>query len=212
VASRRRSVEVVELDDRARRAIARRHPEVAGFGNAMVIAASNDIREPLARAIAQLAQAVNNGERMATERLVEALTPTVDVPKPDVLESARKQALQRTRILRDFGALTANDIASMAGSSAGNRSQVAYRWRKEQRVFGVPHRGATYYLAFQFDDEGQPLPVIAEVLGSIGRWEPWDIATWFVRPNGLLQQRPPVEVLLTSPAEVIATAHHDATH
>jgi len=212
VASRRRSVEVVELDDNTRRAIARRHPEVAGFGNALVIAASSDIRDSVARAVTQLAQAVNNGQRVATERLVEALLPALDVPKPALLESARKQAMQRTRILRDFGGVTANDIAAMAGSSAGNRSQLAYRWRKERRVFGVPHRGVTYYLSFQFDDDGQPLPVIAEVLRAIGTRDPWDVAAWFVLPCGLLDQRPPVELLSTAPIDVIAAAQHDATH
>src|SRR5205807_5393891 len=86
------------------------------------------------------------------------------VPSARTLEQARRVAQFRTRVLRDFGGLTAAEVSRLNGSDASNKSQLAYRWRKDGRIFAVPHRGRTWYPAFQFGPDGQPLAGVAEVL------------------------------------------------
>lgn len=50
---------------------------------------------------------------------------------------------------------------------SANLSQTAYRWRREGRIFAVTHGGTDLYPAFQFGDDGQPRPIIAEVLAIL---------------------------------------------
>jgi hypothetical protein len=124
--------------------------------------------------------------------------------------AAGHHARLRTRVLRDFGALSAAQVADMGGSTAGNRSQLGYRWRHEGRIFAVSYGGASWYLPFQFDLEGRPLPVIAEVLRALEGWDDWDVAVWFVRPNGWLDRQCPVDFLGNHPDWVVAAALADA--
>src|SRR6266496_1280148 len=91
-------VEVVELDERARRVLARRHPEVTGYGTAFLVSAAPEVRDALRKAIETLAEAANAGEQLRTERLVESLLPPVDVPTPPMLERARQEAQFRLRV------------------------------------------------------------------------------------------------------------------
>lgn len=146
------------------------------------------------------------------ERLVELLLPGTDVPSRELLERARREAQTRWRILRDFDALTGPQIAARHGSSAANRSQTAHRWRKEGRIFGVPFRGTMWYLAFQFDESGQPLDAVASVLHELGGLAPWEIAKWFVRTNPVLDRRRPVDVLRDAPRDVVRAARMTGAH
>lgn len=206
---RARKVEIVEPDEQTRRALARRHPEVIGQHSVFVVVTAPDEHDRVAGALGQIAHAVNEGERLRLERLIDALSPAVDVPTPPVLEQARQEALLRSRLLSEFGACTAQQLAELSGSTAANRSQLAYAWRKEGRIFAVTHRGTPWYLGFQFDDDGRPLPVIADVLAALRGWPEWEIAAWFVRENGVLDRRRPVDVLRTNPAAVVRAAAFD---
>src|SRR5207253_2270482 len=127
----------------------------------------------------ELGDAANRGERLELEPLVRTFSPPPEVPTARTLEQARRAAHFRHRLLRDFGGLTAVQLAELNGSAASNRSQLAYRWRKEGRIFAVTHRGRTWYLGFQFDADWRPLPGVAEALRHLGGWQEWDIATWF---------------------------------
>src|SRR5258705_9587382 len=199
-------VEIVELTERDRRVLARRHPQVAGHGTALLLAASADVRQVLTDAVHELADALTEGERIQLERLMEALVPKLEVPTPRMIERARKEAVSRPRLLKDFGAYTSPQLAELSGSAAGNRSQVAYRWRRDGRVFAVSHQGTTWHLSLQFDEAGHPLPVIASVLERLGDWPDWEIAAWFVRENGMLDRRRPVDLLLDEPDAVAQAA------
>ena len=77
-------------------------------------------------------------------------------------------------------------------------------------MFSVPYQGGTYYLGFQFDADGHPLPAVAGVLRVIGDWPPWEIAAWFVRPHGLLERRPPVELLASDPDRLVEAAEQSS--
>jgi hypothetical protein len=167
------------------------------------------VRSSQERAIRALITAVSRGERIDRDELVAALSPPLDVPSPRALEEARREATRRTRILRDFGAYRAGEVAALVGSSAADRSQLAYRWRRRRRILAVPHQGEWWYLGFQFDPGGQPLPAVSGILAALREWDEWDIAAWFVRPHPLLGRRRPVDVL-DEPAEVVSAARADS--
>jgi hypothetical protein len=58
-------------------------------------------------------------------------------------------------------------------------------WQQRGWIFGVEAEGQRYYARYQFDDRGQPLPVIREILAELGpATDPWTIAAWFHFPNG----------------------------
>ncbi len=203
-------MEVVELDDRARRVLARRHPEVGGASAAFVVVADAEMRTGLRHAVELLAAAANERRYLRIEELVDALLPRIDVPRPPALEQARRQAVVRLRMLRDFGAYSADDVAEMAGSRATNRSALASRWRRQGRILAVPYDNREFYLAFQFDDAGQPLPAVADVLAIMAGRSPWDIALWFVTDNPWLQRRRPADLLADQARRVTRAAEADA--
>ena len=205
-----RRVEVVELDERGRRLLARRYPAMKGLGAAYVVATAPEVNGAMGDSLRLLADAANHGERLELERLVESLLPRQVVPSARTLEQARRVAQFRTRVLRDFGGLTAAEVSRLNGSDASNKSQLAYRWRKDGRIFAVPHRGRTWYLAFQFGPDGQPLAGVAEVLRHLGDWPEWDIAAWFVVSNAILERRRPVDLMVDAPELVGLAAQHEA--
>ncbi len=102
-------------------------------------------------------------QRQDTERLIQAMLPEGPPPPPPAVLQARRNAEAREELISELGLLSSSEIASRAGSKAKNKAALANRWRQEARIFSVPHQGASYYPAFQFDEEGQPLEVVAGV-------------------------------------------------
>jgi hypothetical protein len=201
---------LVELDDTARRVLGRRHPEMSGYGSALVVASADDVRPWIVDALERVVDAINAGDTLDVDDLVDKLSAkTGNAPAP-ILEGARREAQFRVRLMQDYVAHRAAEVAMLGGSTASNRSQLAYRWRKERRIFAVPYRGELRYLGFQFDHDGQPVPVVAQVLAALTGWSEWQIAAWFVTANGLLDKEQPVAVLLTRAADVVSAAEEDA--
>jgi len=143
--------------------------------------------------------------------LIETALPSIEAPPaPAVLRQARRNALARTALLQEFGALSAEQVHELAGSKARNRFALATRWRQEGRTIGVSHRGKTYYPGFQFDANGQPLAVIGEVIAVFG-CDPdgWQTALWFILANGWLGGQRPVDLLHSDPQAVVSAAQQE---
>jgi hypothetical protein len=140
--------------------------------------------------------------------LTAAMTPDVPVPTPPVVLQARRNAQARASMLEEFGALTAAEVADLAGSEAKNTSALAGRWRREGRLLAVEHHGTLYYPGFQFDSAGKLKPVIAEVLRYLGLQDvsPWQQALWFTTANGWLRGRRPVDILDDEHNAVVSAA------
>jgi hypothetical protein len=152
----------------------------------------------------------SRGRLVDTERLIESMLPAT-VPSAVKVLQARRNALAREALLQEFGALTSAEVAGLAGSRATNKAALANRWKQEGRIFPVTHHGQTLFPAFQFDGEGQPRPVIAEVLSTLGRQSrDWELAIWFVSSIGWLGGRRPVDLLESDPAAVAEAARHEA--
>lgn len=123
------------------------------------------------------------------------------VPSSDALLQARSNAQARIELLREFGYRTAEQIAE-GRSRAANRHALAGRWRKEGRVFAVDWKGRSLYPLFQFDGDGDPRPIVREVLRVLptDKMSEWEVALWWTAANGWLSSRRPVD-LLDSPNE-----------
>lgn len=111
---------------------------------------------------------------------------------PQKVAQAQGNLAARKALIDEFGSLTERDLA-MPGS------------------FSVLHQGRELFPAFQFDPDGHPLPVIADVLAFLRDIRtPWEIALWFTGANGWLGGSRPVDMLRTAPHRVVEAARHEA--
>jgi hypothetical protein len=152
-------------------------------------------------------------ESFVMERMIETMLPPLPVllPSPVAVLQARRNAEARAALLREFGALTSTQVADLAGSRAANRAALANRWKQEGRIFSVNHRETILYPAFQFDPEGRPRPVIAEVIRTLGsKSMDWELALWFTTNIGWLDGRRPVDLLDSDAAAVAGAAESEA--
>ncbi len=117
-------------------------------------------------------------------KVVDALMPHRDVPGPGFVAQARRIVQERTDYLEKHGALTAEQVAELTGSSAANRRQTATRWAAKRAIFGVEHHGRTLYPAFQFDvDTQRPRPQIRATLERLpAQLSGWALAFWWDTP------------------------------
>ena len=112
---------------------------------------------------------------------------------------------------REFGLLTAPEVAELAGSQASNRSALASRWKAEGRIWSVPYKGQQLWPGFQFDKDGQPHAVIAEVLAALPKAaSPWGRTLWFVSANGWLDGERPVDLLASRTEDILEAARREA--
>lgn len=149
-------------------------------------------------------------QRIESSRLIESMLPPTVPSAPAVLQ-ARRNALAREALFQEFGAFTSSEVAALAGSKASNKAALANRWKQEGRIFSVTHHGTTYYPGFQFDGEGRPLPVIAEVIRRLGaKGGEWELALWFTAANGWLGGQRPVDLLESAPEEAVQAAEREA--
>jgi hypothetical protein len=145
------------------------------------------------------------------QQLIAAMMPAATVPLPPYVLQARRNAVARDALLREFGAMTSAQVGENAGSQSPNRASLAHRWKSDRRIFAVSHQGSQYFPGFQFTNEGQPLGVIGDVLGVLGaKLAPWELALWFTRNNGWLAGRRPVDLLLEDPGSVVTAAEREA--
>jgi len=122
-------------------------------------------------------------------------------PLPDPLgdahlENYRDELLARQRYLQSVPCWTSKDVADAARHANKNAAQTAYRWKSEGKIFSIPAAGKRdVYPAFQFKD-GKPREVMAQILERLNAQRtPWEIAQWFIAPNGWLDGDRPVDLL-----------------
>jgi CheY-like chemotaxis protein len=149
------------------------------------------------------------------------VSPSISLPErsfqepvaPSAAETAqlRRNADARRVFLAEFGTLTSREVAEFAGSRAQNRAALANRWKAEGKIFAVESGGQTLFPAFQFsDDDGQPRPVIAEILAVLQpRYSDWQTALWFTGRNGWLGAKRPVDVLQSAPDAAVEAARQE---
>jgi hypothetical protein len=197
------TVGVVELSGKEHERLAATHPEIRQGESALVISAPR----PLLSAIRDLARRVA-WEEEQSERVLETLTAD---PEGRVLDETRvvqlqRQAEARERFLREFPTLGSQEIAELSGSTASNTAAQASRWKTAGKIFAVTVGRTDRYPAFQFGDDGKPLPIIADVIRTLGDRSSWALALWLVSHSGWLDGERPVDLLTSRPDAVLEAA------
>lgn len=122
-------------------------------------------------------------------------------------KSLREEFLSRVAIK------TFEDVARDAGIYPTDAYNIVNEWRSTHRIISVRHRNAEWYPAFQFDAQGQPRPVIKEILEILHRdaeLTDWDIALWFAGDTGWLDGKTPMECLDSHRDHVFRAATQEA--
>ena len=204
--------------------LARKHPEMADTEGRSVVAITGDAG--LIHSFVQALRGLSHGPAKGTaivetiwgllanepksrERYIDLLTTGLGVDRaevPQVLRNARRRA----ELLREFDPLTSAEVAELRGSTASNRAAIASRWKSEKRIFSVGYQKTECFPAFQFDRDGEPLPVIRRVLEAAGHRDGWEIALWFTAINGWLDEKRPVDILdkADHADEIVEAARH----
>ena len=191
------------------RALEDASPDLAGAGQLLVVAVDETVDTIKLQSATR--EAVGLLEQADLEHLVSLLAPEYALPSAAVLEQSRRNLRLREELLREFGSLTAKEVADLAGSEARNRSQFAHALLRSGRVLSVMHRRQQVFPGFQFDADG-PLPVVAEVLPVLqSRFrKDWEVALWFTTENYWLDGFRPVDLLIDDESRVIEAARAGA--
>ncbi|HYG61475.1 MAG TPA: phasin family protein [Thermoanaerobaculia bacterium] len=204
--------ELVKKGEEVEREIDLPYPEIESAGYEVREAAAGllEDRQLLAAAGVLLERIADQKERM--REMIDAMLPPSAVPSPVAVLQARRNAEARAALFAEFGGLTSADVAELAGSKARNKAALANRWKQEGRIFSVPYQGGTYFPGFQFDAQGRPRPVVAEVIAVLGPpvSTEWELALWFMGRHGSVGDRRPVDLLDSEPDAVIQAARYEA--
>lgn len=147
------------------------------------------------------------------DTLVEVMLKTL-APAPDnaMLYQASANASARAELLNHYELLTSAQIHERYGARARNTAALAARWRRQRRILAVDWAGQLLFPAFQFDNQGRPLPVMERLLAILTPANSeWAIAIWLITPNGWLGGRRPVELLTAEPDSVCEAANDEVT-
>jgi hypothetical protein len=144
--------------------------------------------------VTSLAEAMGKAIQVLDAAKVEAsadviASTAVQFMQPDT--SLVKERIHRLQTIQKVFAgadwLTAEQINQLQPKPPANTSMPAADWKRRRRIFSVNYGGKDYFAGYQFDDGGQPLPVIAELLKAFGGVaDAWTIASWFHFPNAWL--------------------------
>ena len=200
---------VTPLRDAERRRFASEHGHAGGAvkGGAFVITADD---------AALLEEAVTLTRRLyhskvRTRQLLQHFLSPAEEPSAAEIAQLRRNAEARKAFFAEFGALTSKQVAELVGSRATNRAALANRWKAQNRIFAIEAGGQSLFPAFQFAEDGQARPVVAEVLAALGpRAKGWQTALWFTGANGWLGAKRPVDLLESAPEAVAAAARQEA--
>lgn len=165
--------------------------------------------EGVHQAVRMLRTYFQQGER--DEELVGLLLRDVEpaLMGPEHIKQLHLQAEARQGFLTQVPLLTSEEVGSLLGSAAKNRSAMASRLKREGKLFAVAHRGADHFPAFQIVD-GAPHPAIERVLEAFEGESPWTVALWFQAPSGWLGGERPMDRLGAEPDRVVAAAERTA--
>lgn len=189
------------------------HPDLvgdAGTGDpvvAVLVAADEREMAALESAVTAAREAFRMQRESAGDIMRTLLPPERLAVGVGVVTQVHRDAGLRVALADEFGLLSGAEVAERAGSKASNARALASRWNTGGRIFAVPVGQAQRFPGFQFDEDGRPLPVIADVVAVLGsHLAAWELALWFIGSNSWLGDERPVDVLGDSATEVVYAA------
>lgn len=193
------------LNEEEQERLGEEHPEIRDAEKAMVVAGPRAVVSAMEKLLDYVAY-----EKKQSVRILEVLTGTDSDPGSvlgeERLVQVRKQAAARRALLRNFPMLSSAEMASLAGSQARNTAALANRLKGQGRIFALNQGRGDLFPAFQFGEDGKPLPGIAEVIRLFEGQDAWSLALWFASPSGWLGGKRPADVVPDDPNGVIDAA------
>jgi hypothetical protein len=153
----------------------------------------------------------SGGDAQREALVLAALLPSPSTLSEVVTTQLRWNAVAREQALTEFGALTSAQLAEARGSQVSNPHPTTSRWLSAGRVFAIDTVAGRLFPAFQFLD-GVPRPVIGRILTAMaGQLRGWELLLWFTASSGYLDGARPVDLLATSPDDVVRAAGYQAS-
>lgn len=117
--------------------------------------------------------------------------------------------IQATAIAEIFAGTswsTTHTANTAARHEATDRLAELQRWRSERKVFAIELEGEALYPRYVFDELGDPVPVITQVLAVFREYSPIRIAGWFESTNSMLRGQRRREMSAIDPSAVLEAA------
>lgn len=147
------------------------------------------------------------------ESLIETMMPREIHVSAAAAGQAQQNAQLRTEFLTEQPLLTSTEVGNLRQARSRNASAPASRLVQAGRIFGVAMPGSRgkLYPAWQFREDGEPLPEIKEILSVLrsADFTDWAIALWFTSPTGWLDDEVPAEALSSDPESVVEAARNE---
>jgi hypothetical protein len=164
------------------------------------------------RLLGRVVEEVNTAGLEAVWRALEQVEPQSSPTQAIASEAwreteAARWAEIRAEWLKRHPALTAAEVARLAGSSTVNPSALLNGWVEARRVFGLTQGRQRLYPAFQVGRDGQPKEAFRTLLTALGgRLDSWPLAIWLTKPNAEFDGwATPLDVIERDP-EAVANA------
>lgn len=149
----------------------------------------------------QVRQRISEQEDIVLQGLVNASPVRLLTPSRAEMEARSIEA-----VLNGTEWLTAQTVGKRQNPEATNPHAATSRWKKEGKVFAIERAGQTLYPKYAFDELGNPIPEVAEILRVFKGYRPFRIASWFESTNSMLHGKRPREVLASDPSVVVEAA------
>lgn len=113
----------------------------------------------------------------------------------------------RAEFAEEFPLLDSTAVHQRSGHTSKNVAQTAASWKRTKKIFSVPIQGREGFPAFQFDEDGKPYPLLAQVLKALPKdMTPWQIAFWLVAPKNALNGGIPIDLIRAGDERVTQAA------
>lgn len=135
------------------------------------------------------------------------LPPAALTPASDPVQNAIEI---RQQLLREVPFIDAATWAKWRrGTASKNPSAALGKYKRQNRVFAVRAGNRDLYPRFQFSENAEPLPVIADILKLLSKdAQGWPLLSWFEAENANLKNRKPSAVVASAPSKVLEAARY----
>ncbi len=145
-------------------------------------------------------------------RAAVALGPalrSVDVGfSPQMARAVQAQESFYDRIAQQFGLLTARETGEQMGSTSNRPDNHAIHARKQGRLVALQRGNRLLFPAWQFDPDGQPLPVVKDLVDLAARHARSErgIVEWVSAPSAFFDGSAPAALLADDPDAILEGA------
>lgn len=80
------------------------------------------------------------------------------------------------------------------------------KYMTDKKLFWIDYEGTTLFPTYMFDENYEPLPIIAKLIDIFSTMSFWHIAIWLESINGDFNSKSPKEFLISDPEKVLKSA------